>query len=212
MTLLEPGVAMSDYGLALECALFAWLVYRQRGGKAQLRFWFSMLFGALAFAALLGGTAHGLVADKSSSLHNVIWSGTLIAIGVAAFASWGAGARFSFNDRVAERVVLAAAIIFIIYVGLVFIGHRGFFIAIAHYLPAVLFLFVAMVVAWCRSRDAASLAGVLGVALTFVAAGVQQTDIEHRYFNHNTLYHLIQALALLLIYLAARRLIEQERN
>jgi hypothetical protein len=48
--------------------------------------------------------------------------------------------------------------------------------------------------------------GVTGLALTFVAAAVQQLRIAIHpvYFNHNALYHVIQAGALLLIFVAAR--------
>jgi hypothetical protein len=49
------------------------------------------------------------------------------------------------------------------------------------------------------------------VALSFVAAAVQQTEtsLHPLYFNHNALYHLIQAFALLLIFLAARGLLRK---
>lgn len=87
MTLLEPDVALTDYGLALECVLLAWLTYRRRGSEYRQRSWLVALFTAHGTAAFLGGTAHGFVADKTSALHTVIWSGTLIAIGVAALAS-----------------------------------------------------------------------------------------------------------------------------
>jgi hypothetical protein len=43
-----------------------------------------------------------------------------------------------------------------------------------------------------------------------VAALVQRVGLAPHpvYFNHNALYHLLQGVALLLFYLAARRLVE----
>ena len=49
------------------------------------------------------------------------------------------------------------------------------------------------------------MAGIVGLALSFAAAAIQQTEtgIAALGLNHNTLYHLVQAAALLLIFLAA---------
>jgi hypothetical protein len=45
-----------------------------------------------------------------------------------------------------------------------------------------------------------------GVSLSAVAAGIQQSGVAiHRHFNHNDLYHVVQAVAIWLLYLAARR-------
>jgi hypothetical protein len=50
-----------------------------------------------------------------------------------------------------------------------------------------------------------------GVVLTFVAAGIQQAriDLHPTWLTHNTLYHVVQGIALLLIFLAARRIVSQ---
>ncbi len=49
---------------------------------------------------------------------------------------------------------------------------------------------------------------MMGLLLTFVAAYVQQAKIglNPQYFNHNALYHLIQAVALGMFFLSARQL------
>lgn len=212
MTLLEPDVALTDFALALECAAFAWWLRPQRRRRNRRRFWFTAFFAALAAAALLGGSVHGFIADKHSALHDAIWCGTLIAIGLAAFTSWGIGATMILSKRHAAKAARAAAAIFAIYVCVVLIGYRDFSIAIIHYFPATLFLFTVMFLAWRRSRDAALFAGVVGVALTLAAAAVQQAGIGWACFDHNALYHLMQALALGLIYLAARHIVAQERH
>jgi hypothetical protein len=71
-------------------------------------------------------------------------------------------------------------------------------------------LLFAFAHAWQRRRSDFLAAGIAGVALTFVAAAVQhgRIGLHPRYFNHNALYHLIQAFALLLIFLAARGLLK----
>jgi hypothetical protein len=67
-------------------------------------------------------------------------------------------------------------------------------------------MLLAFAVAMARNRSPAAAAGLSGMVLTLVAAAVQQRGIALHpvYFNHNALYHAIQAVALWLIYVYAR--------
>ena len=82
---------------------------------------------------------------------------------------------------------------------------REFWITIVAYMPAAL----AMLVAYVLNRRAGGGEvlrwGIAGVALTFVAAIVQvgRVALHPHWFNHNALYHTIQAVALLAIAVAA---------
>lgn len=206
MTLLEPDVTLTDYALTLECALLTWLLYRNGGAPSPQRRWCAAFFAALGVAALFGGSAHGLFADKQTFAYLLVWDASLLAIGVAALAGWSIGARLLFDERGAAWIVRAAMLVFAVYAAvIVFVSHQ-FVVAIAHYLPAAVFLLVAFVFAYVRQRHPRLLLGALGMALTFVAAGMQQAGIglHPRYFNHNALYHLVQAAALILIFLAMR--------
>jgi uncharacterized membrane protein YgdD (TMEM256/DUF423 family) len=53
------------------------------------------------------------------------------------------------------------------------------------------------------------LVGFLGICLMLFAAAAQQAKlgIHPRYFDHNALYHLLQAIALFMVFLAAREAI-----
>jgi hypothetical protein len=61
---------------------------------------------------------------------------------------------------------------------------------------------VTFTVRYARQRDSRVLAGLVGMVLTFIAAWVQQAEIalDPVYFNHNSFYHLIQGMALFLIF------------
>jgi RsiW-degrading membrane proteinase PrsW (M82 family) len=91
----------------------------------------------------------------------------------------------------------------LIYLGVVLSGVRAFWISFIAYLPAA----VGMLVVYARRRRQAGpwWWGIIGVLLTFVAAGVQvgQVALHPRWFNHNALYHLIQVIALFAIARAA---------
>lgn len=210
MTLLEPDVTLTDFALAIECAWFAVWLQRNRTRGEPFGLSFIVFFGAVGLAALLGGITHGFLPDPQHWLTRIVWRGTLLAIGAAALASWWIGARLSLPEKPARWITIFAAAGFALYAVFVLFISQSFLVAIAHYLPAAAFLLLAFIIAHRRRPSGFLLAGIAGVTLTFVAAGVQQGGIglHPTYFNHNALYHLIQAVGLLLIFLAARGLVK----
>lgn len=207
MVLLEPDVALTDFGLAAECALFAgWLHWRTQAGS-PLRRWFVVLFVALGVGALLGGITHGFLADQQSDGYRIAWAATLISIGVVALSSWAIGAHILFPEETAKRIVVAAGWLFGLNVATVLWLSQSFAVAIVFYAPATAFVLVAFVLSYRRWRKLYLLPGVAGLALSLAAAVIQQTKtgIPSLGLSHNALYHLVQAVALLLIFLTARR-------
>lgn len=205
----EPDVALTDFALAIECVLFAGWLLRRADICGPLLSAFVAFFAAVAVASLLGGVSHGFLTDQSTLAAQFVWRGTLIAIGLAAFASWVIGARLSLSEKAAARVTTFAGTLLALYLVVVLFVAQSFVVAIMHYLPAAIFLMVAFSVAYRRKPAGFLLAGLWGVALTFLAAAIQQVgiDVHPRYFNHNALYHLIQAIAFALVFVAARRLV-----
>lgn len=211
MNLLEPAVALTDLGLTIENAIFVGLLARLPTSETTARRWWMLFFAGLALAALLGFISHGFLADKDSSLHTAVWTTVLLAIGAVALAAWAIGAQQLWPDR-AQRVTRAAILYSVLYAAVVLAGFRQFFLAIAFYLPATLFLLTALIVRHRRNPATYLRAGVIGLLLTLIAALVQQAGIAlHRaHFDHNALYHLIQAVALLLVYRAAGGLLRSD--
>ncbi|HSS66723.1 MAG TPA: hypothetical protein VLS27_20000 [Gammaproteobacteria bacterium] len=211
INIAEPDVTLTDYGLALECAVFAVLLYRLRGSAGSARTWFTVFFAALSAAALAGGTVHGFLYDEASLAHQVAWNATLIAIGVVALSAWMIGSRFELVRRAGPLVRGTGIALFIAYCLTVLTVRNTFDVAIIHYLPAVFFLLVAFSASYLRSRKQYWLTGLIGLSLTLVAAGVQQLGIALHpvYFDHNALYHLIQAVAVLMLFVSARTIVPQ---
>jgi hypothetical protein len=203
----EPDVTLTDYGLAIECALLAAFLYRTPTSAVAMRFYFVVFFCAVGLAALLGGTDHGFLLDKTTELRTAVWKGTLVAIGVSALAAWQAGALLIAPTP--ARWIRAGAVV--AFIGYLFVVARSdaFLVAIVHYLPAVIFLLAVFGWHYARGRDQPYLWGIVALLLMFAAAGVQQARIGLHpvLFNHNALYHLIQAVALLLLFLAARGIV-----
>lgn len=205
----EPDVTLTDYGLALECALFAVLIYRLRDGAAPARTWFTVFFAALAVAALAGGTVHGFFYNEDRLAHRALWNATLIAIGVVALSAWMIGSRLGAGRRAGLILRWIGTTLFLGYCLVVLLVRNTFAVAIIHYLPAVFFLLFAFTASYLRSRRPFLLTGLIGLSLTLVAAGTQQLGIALHpvYFDHNALYHLIQAVAVLMLFLSARGIV-----
>ena len=195
----EPDVALTDYALAIECALFAYLIHRTER---------RLFFASAALASLAGGTVHGFFLDGRTLGNAVLWRITLMAIGVTAASAWAIGARVSFRAPAARAITIAAAAGFAGYAVLTLFITQAFRAAVVFYLPAVVFLLIVLSGAYVRTRDRGVLVAIAGLGLMFIAAAVQQARIalHPTYFNHNALYHLLQAVALWLLFLGLRRL------
>lgn len=202
----EPDVALTDYGLAVESATFSYLLFRQKAPR-PLKMWFAIFFGSVSLAALAGGTVHGFFLDVQTIGAQVLWPITLIAIGVSALAAWAIGAKLQFPGPLSRTISAVAAAAFAGYTATVLFVSQTFLIAIVNYLPAAVFLLIVFLLVYRRTRERSVLAGVVGLTLTFVASGVQQggVGLHPVYFNHNATYHVIQAAALFMIFLCARR-------
>lgn len=199
--MLEPAVTLTDYGLTIECWLFAALIARTPSGGA-MRSWWMAFFALIGAASLLGGTVHGFFPDESALVYRLLWDANLVAIGGTAVAVWNLGALLSDSARLKRYLPPLATGALLGYTAVVVFVSDEFLVAIAMYLPATIFLTVAMVMAHRREPARGWATGIVGLGLTFIAAAVQQLRLAAHpvYFDHNALYHAIQAVALYLIY------------
>ena len=210
----EPDVTLTDYVIALECLLICYLLRRPGGGWSGLRSWAVVFFAATAVAALLGGTVHGFFVEETLTGYKILWPATLLAIGVSTLAAWNIGGHVLFGPTGRRRLSLAALLAFGLYCGVVLFLSEAFLVAVANYLPASLFLLVALTLSYRRQAARPLALGLVGLLLTFLAGGVQQLGIglHPLYFNHNALYHVIQAVALWLLFVGFRWLAEREEE
>jgi hypothetical protein len=202
----EPAVTLTDYALAIECAVLVIALSRLDARDKELCFWFVVFFVSIGAASALGGTVHGFFLAASSPGRRILWPATMLAILVTSLAAWNIGAVLQLDGRkvaLVRRLAIAQLVLFSLVV--LFVTSR-FYVGIVAYLPSTLFLLFALLTAYRRRPDRAIRWGVTGLALTLVAASVQQlrVAIHPVYFNHNALYHVIQGAALGMIFVAAR--------
>jgi hypothetical protein len=139
----------------------------------------SLAFAFTAAASFCGGTYHGLFPDPR------LWKATVFAVGFASFFLLAGSARF---------FAVLAAVKLVAYTSWMIV-HDDFLWVIVDY--GITLLLVG-IVHW-RNR------WIIGsIAVSIVGALVQQSDFTlHRHFNANDLYHLIQLVALWLLYRGA---------
>lgn len=200
MTLHEPVTLVTDLLLA---ALAGGLAAHLRGlGPRHLapRWWAAALAGT-AVSALVGGLYHGFGANFGPEIVRAWWTATLLVICVTAAAMDVALLHEmlpSERHRPWLRLVGLKAGAFAVFA---LQQPRFVIVIIAYGLTLVVWALVALSVK--RPWRGAML---LGVGLSLLAAAVQQLKIGiSTHFNHNDLYHVIQAGALIAFYRAGRK-------
>jgi hypothetical protein len=199
----EPAVTLTDLGVAIEAAICTVLIattqptghgdHRRAG---SLRHWLAVFFGATAVAAATGAALHGIRSDRAATARRRLWRISLGSIGVASLSSWRIAAgvtRVDDRDRPILPVVTAAHGA---YLAVLPFTQPPYAVAIATYLPGAVALGGSLAgrVSDDGWRRPAAL-GLTALGLTFVAAVVQlrRIGIDPRYFDHNALYHTLQA-------------------
>lgn len=204
--MLEPAVTITDFIVAAECAVVAALTLR--APSSPVRNAFLMMFAGIGTGAFAGALVHGFFADPASEIHVNLWLLTLASLGVMALAGWCVGAVLLLQGKwvgIVQRVALLELLGYCFYISQY---ESGFAVALANYLPAVLFMMTGFICLWRKTQARAVLAGIAGLLLTFIGAGVQHFKLALHpvYFDHNALFHLIQFTAIILIYICARHL------
>ena len=206
VTIHDPDVVLTDLGLALLGAWFAWrLVRTARGGPLEGAP--ALLMAGLASAAFWGAIFHAFFPENTATLPGFIaWIPVTLSIVVAAATLLDLGLRAllpGIRPRVRLALVASYAVTFALAVLLV---DESFTTIVRFYVPALLLFLAAALVKALRGQSGWR-AIALGLALSAGAAVLQQLRValHPAYFDHNAVYHLVQAAALVLLYVGFER-------
>jgi hypothetical protein len=200
MNLYEPATVITDYLLALVGLVFGLLLRRGARPGPGARRWFARALLLSALSAFVGGSYHGLAPNFSPQVAALWWRLTLIILSCVsaalAFSLMYEMAPAPSRKRFRNLILLK----FGFFAGLALVQPL-FLVAIADYGTALIaWLIVAVVVrrpwrGWMLTA----------IGLSVLAATVQQLRLSpSAHFNHNDLYHVIQALALAGFYRGGR--------
>jgi len=201
MTLHEPATFITDLLLA---ALGFWFARRLRGAEAPsgARHWWIRSMLLMAISATVGGFYHGFAPGLPPAIGSVWWRVVLWIICGLGFAMGMSllGELVSVQARRGWTLLLGVKLA--ISCSLV-AAKPQFLVAIADYGSSMLAWLVAAVVA----RRAWSVVMAAGVLLSLAAGAIQQLQWGlGPGFNHNDVFHVIQAFALVCFYHAGKKL------
>ena len=201
MSLHEPATFLTDILLAaLAAGLAGRLRHRTTPENRAARWWAHALV-LTAASALIGGTSHGFAPNFSATVAATWWRLTLLTIDLMSAAmalSWMHEVVPAHRHRLMWIFIAVRFFVFAVAV----IVRPQFVVALADYGSTMLVWLVTAVVLRRTWRS-----GMLAaLALSALGASVQQLRwAPASWFNHNDLYHVIQALALVAFYRAGRR-------
>lgn len=203
----QPYVALTDYGLSIECLTFLVFLARLRS-VPRLHFWFLAFFLSIAVSSFIGGTVHGFFLNPSFVGERILWPLTMIGVGVTALSGIQIARSILWCDGKSAPADAAVYGAFCIYCGIILFVNASFLTAILGYIPAILFLAWALMKNYLHSHQGSLLTGFLGLVVILIASVIQQIkmlDSSH-YFNRNVLYHILQGIGLLMVFATARSL------
>jgi hypothetical protein len=185
MNVHEPMTVATDYLLAIASVVFATRLWRTN------RHW-AMAFLFTAAGSLFGGTHHGIALTFGPLPSVVLWKATVFSIGLASFY------LVIGSDR---DLLLVALVKLIIYMSWTTMVSSDFLWVIVDYGIALLIVAVVQLV-----RRGPGTPWVIGsIVVSVIGALVQMSQLAlHEHFNHNDLYHVIQLVALWLLYRGGR--------
>jgi hypothetical protein len=212
MTIHEPATLVTDYLLAAFTTVLASRLFRaSRVTGSSSQYWWGIAFAATAVASVFGGSVHGFP-EALGGARDVVWLVAVESLVVAAFAVVRATLLASDLSANAQQRGSIAALIAYACVAIWVMQDPRFVRAIVAYASALVVLVVFQLVAWRRGGEAGKWF-LGGVALSVVAAYIQQAKIApHPSFNHNDLYHVVQAVAVWLLYRGAAHLAASQRT
>lgn len=198
MTLHEPATFVTDLLLAALGVGLALHLKRHAAPSAAGRWWIAAI-ALMAASAFVGGCYHGF-APEFPALEPWWWRGVLwIICGIGLAMGMSLLHELRPHHR-GWRWVLAGKFALAVTAATI---RPEFLVAMSDYGSAMLAWAVAALIA----RRPWSRAILTGVGLSALAAVVQQAEWGlSRHFNHNDVFHVIQALALLAFHRAGLRL------
>jgi hypothetical protein len=200
MTVYEPATLVTDCLLAALAGWFAWRLHASMPSTNLAVRWWSRALAMTAVSALVGGSYHGFAPNLPESLSKAWWMLALLAIGMLS-AAMDLSLLHEFAPTHRQKSWQRLVVLKLSLFSMAVIVHPLFAVAIIDY--GITMLAWAMLAT--ASRRAWRSWMLVAICLSFAAAAVQQSrwsPLPH--FNHNDIYHVIQALALIGFYRAGR--------
>ena len=199
----EVVTMVTDYLLAATAFGAAMWLWKSAAGVPGR--WWAVAFLATGVAAVLGGTSHGYAPVIDKQTHGLVWRLTYVTVGIANFCILY-GAVLAAVPRRFFRAAVAVLLARMLAVAAALIVVAQFRFVLYDYAITLVGL-LALAAALGAQRQPGARWIVAGVAASTIGAVVQLARIgQGRVFNHNDLFHVVQAIGIALYARGGREL------
>ena len=199
----EVVTMVTDYLLAATAFGAAMWLWKSAAGVPGR--WWAVAFLATGVAAVLGGTSHGYAPVIDKQTHGLVWRLTYVTVGIANFCILY-GAVLAAVPRRFFRAAVAVLLARMLAVAAALIVVAQFRFVLYDYAITLVGL-LALAAARGAQRQPGARWIVAGVAASTIGAVVQLARIgQGRVFNHNDLFHVVQAIGIALYARGGREL------
>jgi len=203
----DPDVVFTDLGLAILAAWLGWRLWARTGPETLPRAGV-VLLGGLASAAFWGAIFHAFFPADTTTLPGFMaWIPVALSILVVGATLLEVSLRLLAPGLAPPVRGACVAIYAAAFAAVVLLVDESFSSIVRFYVPPLVLFLIAAVRQAIRS---ASVAWTL-IAVAFIvsagAAVLQQAEVSIHpvYFDHNAVYHVVQAVAVVLLYLGFQR-------
>jgi len=202
----ELTTAASDILLvvvALLCVAFLLRFFRRDPWRVGL---WSGVFLLLAGAALLGAVVHGV--ELSPGLKDLLWQPLFLLLGLVVALFVVASVYDWKGKSKAVRLLPVMFVVAVVFFGVTRLFSSGFFVFVIYEALAMIFALGVYSLLASRRQIGGAAVIALSIVLNMVAAAVQTSgSISFNLiwaFDHNGIFHLIQVVAVLVMFLGVR--------
>jgi hypothetical protein len=209
----ELTTAATDALLGVLCLVLLWRLHRLPTDALWKRAVWAWVFRLIVGASALGAVAHGL--NLPESLRAGLWQPLYLSLGLAV-ALFLVGAVTDWRGDVASRLMLpwAIGLGLMFWISSAWLG--GAFIVFIAYEAATMSAALTIYVFLALTRRVPGAGRVsIGIAISLAAAGIQASHLNLHVvvpFDHNGVFHIVQAIATVAIANGIRRGLAQRTD
>ncbi len=197
----EPMTTITDLIIALMAFYYArelTTIYINQ--LLNVQYHWIWTFRMLGLGALFGALSHGIGPYCSPLIAAIIWKFTTYSIGAMSYFMAMSMLHHLFEYDLAIRLKWVMMLFLVIY--LYFMTRNDDFLyVILFYVPLMIIVLIGFMYSYINFNSDGSTMLMMGVLISFIGAGVQQSGIAlHEHMNYNDIAHIIQMVALWYFY------------
>ncbi|MDW4551610.1 hypothetical protein R5H32_19900 [Defluviimonas sp. D31] len=213
MRMLEPDVTLTDFLLATQCATFAVVLIRRRGGNPCETRLFATMYAALALSSLFGALWHGAFSDVDTATGDAVWLIAMAALAASAALLWLISGRLIPLAAWSRFAPWAAAIQFVLQVSVSAYFTDSFIVAALGLLPPMAATVAGYIIRAQSGQMIHGICGAAGVTLAALAGLVIAFDLSlhPRWATTLAVYHAVQFVAFGLVFMSVPATVAKTR-